>query len=300
METVLGWCVVGSIGSSCKGDDVISCNRIVVQDAETKMITRHYFEIQKEVKETGISDMMERMYQLDFIEARTKFKDFMTKRLDEISYEDKKFLKITEDQVVKVGNHCETALPLRNPEMTLPNNRVMVRKLKSKFHKDEQCFSHYKDFMDKIIERGYARVSDRTPVDGKLWCLPHHGVYHPTKPNKIHVVFGCSAEYAGRSVNKELLVQHDLTNQIIGILIRFRQGRVTFVADIEKMFFQVLFSKEHRSLLSFSWWQEGDLPKKLIDHEMCVHVFCGTSSPSCSNYVLKRTSVDGEDQFGKT
>ena len=32
---------------------------------------------------------------------------------------------------------------------------------------------------------------------------------------------------------------------------------------------------------------------------MCVHVFGGTSSPSCSNYVLKRTSIDGKDQFGK-
>ena len=32
---------------------------------------------------------------------------------------------------------------------------------------------------------------------------------------------------------------------------------------------------------------------------MCVHVFGGTCSPSCTNYVLKRTSIDGEDQFGK-
>ena len=31
---------------------------------------------------------------------------------------------------------------------------------------------------------------------------------------------------------------------------------------------------------------------------MCVHVFGGTSSPSCSNYALKRTSIDGKDQFG--
>ena len=46
-------------------------------------------------------------------------------------------------------------------------------------------------------------------------------------------------------------------------------------------------------------WQDGNLSTKLIDHEMCVHVFGGTSSPSCRNYVLKRTSIDGEDQFGK-
>ena len=265
LETVLGWCVVGPIGRSCKRDDVISCNRIAVQDAGTKQLSRYHFEIQKEVKDTGISDMMQRMYQLDFIEPRTKFKDLMTNRLDEISYEDKKFLKIMEDQVVKVGKHYETPLPLRNPEMTLPNNRVMAEKrahyLKRKFQKDELYFSHYKDFMNEIIEKGYARVSDRTPADGKLWYLPHHGVCHPAKPNKICVVFDCSAEYAGRSINKELLVGPDLTNQIIGILIRFRQGKVAFVADIEKMSFQVLVTKEHRSLLCFCGGKMATCPK---------------------------------------
>ena len=30
-----------------------------------------------------------------------------------------------------------------------------------------------------------------------------------------------------------------------------------------------------------------------------MHVFGRTSSPSCSNYKLKRTSIDGDDQFGK-
>ena len=35
-----------------------------------------------------------------------------------------------------------------------------------------------------------------------------------------------------------------------------------------------------------------------MDHEMCVHVFGGTSSPSSSNYALKRTCIDGKDQFG--
>ena len=31
---------------------------------------------------------------------------------------------------------------------------------------------------------------------------------------------------------------------------------------------------------------------------MCVHVFGGTSSPSGSNHVLKRTSIYGKDHFG--
>ena len=148
LETVLGWCVMGPIGSSCKGDDVVSCNRIAAQDAGTKLISRHHFEIQKEMKDTEISNMIERMYQLDFVEPRTKLKDLMTNRLDELSYEDRKFLKIVADQVVKFGNRYKTTLALRNPEMTLPNKGVMAEKrahyLERKLTKDEQYFSHYK------------------------------------------------------------------------------------------------------------------------------------------------------------
>ena len=112
--------------------------------------------------------------------------------------------------------------------------------------------------MNSISVKGYARVSDITPVDGKLWYLPHHGVYHPAKPNKICFRFDCSAEYAGRSIKKELLIGPDLTNQIVGILIRFKQGKVAFVADIKKMFFQVLVSKEHKSLARWQPVQEVD------------------------------------------
>ena len=156
--------------------------------------------------------------------------------------------------------------------------------------------------------------------------MPHHGVYHPLKPEKIHVVLDCSSEYRERSINKELLARPDLTNQIVRTLIKFRQDKVAFVADTEyfkymfqeylriyisriyikniyfkniSRIFQVYVSNEHRSLLCFLWWQDGDISRQPVDHEMCVHVSGGTSPPSCSNYALKRTAVDGEDQFGK-
>ena len=83
----------------------------------------------------------------------------MTNRLDEIPYEDK-FLKIMEDQMVKVEKHYETSLSMRNLQMMLPNNRVMAGKgahyLKRKFRKNELYFSHYKDFMNEITKKGYA------------------------------------------------------------------------------------------------------------------------------------------------
>ena len=98
-------------------------------------------------------------------------------------------------------------------------------------------------------------------------------MYHPAKPNKIQVGFDCSAEYAGRSINNELMAGPDLTNQIVGTLIRFRQEKIVFVADIEKMFFQVLVSDDHQNLIRFLWWQPGDLGKEPVDHNMCTCVW---------------------------
>ena len=36
-------------------------------------------------------------------------------------------------------------------------------------------------------------------LSGKTWYIPHHGVYHPSKPGKIRVVFDRSAEFQVKS-----------------------------------------------------------------------------------------------------
>ena len=84
--------------------------------------------MQDQLKESGIKKMFERMYQMDFNECSGKVLHVMTQKLEDISYENKKFLKLMDDQTVKVGNHYQTPLPLRNPVMKLPNNRKMVER----------------------------------------------------------------------------------------------------------------------------------------------------------------------------
>ena len=51
--------------------------------------------------------------------------------------------------------------------------------------------------------------------------LSHHGVFHPCQPGKIRVVFDCSAEICGISLNKELLPEPDLTSQLFKVLTKF-------------------------------------------------------------------------------
>ena len=58
-------------------------------------------------------------------------------------------------------------------------------------------------------------------------------MYHPAKLGKIRVVFDCSSEYLGYALNKQLIPGPDLTNQIVGVLIRFREEQVAFIGDTE-------------------------------------------------------------------
>ena len=66
--------------------------------------------------------MLESMYQMDFNESSAKGYDVMNQKLEDISNEAKKLLKLMDDQAVKMGNHYQTPLPLRNLVMKLPNN----------------------------------------------------------------------------------------------------------------------------------------------------------------------------------
>ena len=71
------------------------------------------------------------------------------------------------------------------------------------------------------------------------------------------------------------------------------------MADIGKMYFQIFVAEQHRRLLRFLWWKEGNISEKPIGYEMCVHVFGGVSSGACSNYTLKITAVKKKEKFGE-
>ena len=112
-------------------------------------------------------------------------------------------------------------------------------------------------------------------------------------------MFDLSADCKGRCLNRELLSGPDLTNQIVGVLLRFRKERIAVMGDIEAMFYQVKVPKDQCSFLKFLWWDNSDRDKEIFDYEMTAHVFGGASSPSCSNFALRRTAKDNEQQYGK-
>ena len=97
--------------------------------------------------------------------------------------------------------------------MRFPNNRrlaeIRLVGIKTSMLKDKEFAMHYKGFMEELLFKGYAREPTKSPNEGQVWYLD---IYHPSKPNKIRVVFDCNVEYKSRCLIKESLSGPDLTN----------------------------------------------------------------------------------------
>ena len=65
------------------------------------------------------------------------------------------------------------------------------------------------------------------------------------------------------------------------------------------MFYQVRVPVTQRNFLCFLWWSEGDLNAELVEYRMVVHPFGAVPSPSCSNFALRHTAKENEDEIEK-
>ena len=168
-STILGWCVVQPIVD--EKPDAVSCNQIAVLQAENGSIAKH-FQVQNKCEDIGIKEMLRKIYMSEFQYAISERENSITGKMSEISNEDRRLLKILHTQTMKVGNHYQRPLPLKNPNVKLPNNRKVAERrllyLKKWLMKDDKFHQQYAEFMQEILEKGYARESKSTAQDGRV------------------------------------------------------------------------------------------------------------------------------------
>lgn len=280
VKTALGWVINGPLREpkeiclSTDAQERVSVNRITLQ---------------------GIEELTRQHYNHDFPEKSCDEKM-------EMSQEDLQFMKKVTNSVFNINGHYYINLPVKNDAVALPNNKSLAEQrtlnLRKRFLKNPEFHEEYKAFINDMLKKDYAtEVPDHQcdKNDGRVWYIPHHGVYHPVK-HKLRVVFDCAAPFQGVSINDILLQGPDLTNTLVGVLTRFRQDQVAVTADVEAMYHQVRVPEEDTDLLRFLWWPEGDITKDLKEYKMVVHPFGATSSPSCATFALRQTAEDNQSK----
>jgi len=161
----------------------VTVNRIIVRELES-------------VKEVITPKSLLNLFELDLNEKSS------CNLPEDLGYsqEDRKFMALVSDGIRYSEGHYEIPLPFRHQNVNLPNNPEQAFKRflwqRKKMTQNDQYRSDYIAFINDIIDKGYAQKVPEESVEadpGKVWYIPHHGVYHPKKPEKIKVVFDCRA-----------------------------------------------------------------------------------------------------------
>ncbi|XP_028415653.1 uncharacterized protein LOC114539014 [Dendronephthya gigantea] len=273
VRTPLGWTVFGPIGS--QGDEKVSIN-----------YSRSEYEV--------LEQKLERMYNVEF-------NDLSDDVEENPSFQDRQAQEMMVETTVLKNGHYQVGLPFKHntPHFTnsLPTAERRLSYLKSRMERDENLRKKYSTVMNEYQEEGAARVVPEEELSKlqPLWYLPHHAVWHPRKPGEPRVVFDCASKTEGTSLNDELLRGPENTSTLIGVMLRFRVETVAVTADIKRMFHQVHVIPEHRGVLCFLWWPDGDITKASKTYQMLVHLFGAKSSPSVVGYALRRTAKDNAE-----
>ena len=121
-KTLLGWCIVGTIGET-NFDTAVACNRISVQDKVSNNVASHYFARETEVRDIGIEQILKKIYTAEFNDNDTSR---ASENITKMFIKDRQFLYLIERECSKEENHYKLPLPLRNPGAVFPNNSRMA------------------------------------------------------------------------------------------------------------------------------------------------------------------------------
>ncbi len=280
-RTELGWSIVGS------------SNPHLDRQGNQRFVHRVTV---KEIPTPSTTDVL-KVLESDFNERKYADKDKY------VSQDDVRFIQLLSGNITqRKDGHYEMPLPFKSTEPPLlPDNKklatVRLHHLKKRLKNNERYKEQYKAYMKDMIKKGDAEPAPPATGQQTMWYIPHHGVFHPKKPEKLRVVFDCSAKFRGVSLNDTLLTGPDLINSLLGVLCCFRKEAVAIICDIEKMFHQFYVSPELRNYLRFLWWEDGDLEAEPQEYQMAVHLFGAASSPGCANFGLKYLARQHKEEY---
>jgi len=173
-------------------------------------------------------------------------------------------------------------LPLKpsRPVIGLSLNSA-VRRLKSmekRLQENQNYYEEYRKFMKEYEQLGHMT---EITTDGEnppyTYYIPHHYVLkQESTSTKFRVVFDASASTStGVSLNDTMLVGPTIQDSLMSIVMRFRIHKIAFIADIQKMYRQILMDSNQTDLQRIVW---RDNQSEKIRHYKLLTVTYGTAS----------------------
>ena len=186
---------------------------------------------------------------------------------------------------------------IRDPNV-LQNNYSMAyaRLMSTERRLNKMDCTHAQKYCEQIqdmIDRGVARKLTKEEMlnyEGPVLYLPHHEVHKPeSRSTPLRIVFNSSASYMGSSLNDFLAKGPDCLNNILGVLMRFRQDFVGLIGDIKKMYNSVDISLLDQNCHRFLW-REMDADRTPDHYALTTVTFGDRPGGAIAMIALRKTA----------
>lgn len=191
-------------------------------------------------------------------------------------------------------------IPLKMNPSSLGDSSIRARRqffsLERRLHKNETMKNLYIDFMTEYENMGHMTLdtSDSSEIS---YFLPHHGVINDnSSTTRLRVVFnGSYPSDNGISLNDLQYTGPNIQEDILAILLRFREHNVVVSADVAKMYRMVLIDEAQQCLQKIYW--RTDPNEELKIYKLNTVTYGTRSAAYLAIRCLKQLALEFEDRY---
>jgi len=200
--------------------------------------------------DTSLDDELKKLWELENIGIKSP------------SSNDDEAIKKFERSISYSNGKYTASLPWKDEDVNLPTNRTLAlnrtNSLLNSLRKDEKLLHIYNDLIKEQLKSDFIeKIPDNCEVSpsSKVHYIPHHPVHKDSVTTPVRIVYDCSAKCSkySKSLNDCLHTGPSLVNELAGVLLRFRLGKVACTADIAKAYLMVRLSEDDRNSCRFFW-----------------------------------------------
>ncbi|XP_011251973.2 uncharacterized protein LOC105248729 [Camponotus floridanus] len=165
--------------------------------------------------------------------------------------------------------------------------------LKRRLDTNPDLKSEYSAFLEEYEQlKHMKRVHPPTASHSPAVYLPHHPVIRTTSATtRLRVVFNASSLTTnGTSLNSHLEIGPKLQTEITAILLRWRKHKYVYMADIAKMYRQILVDPRDRDYQRIVWYNQDQ--SDIQDYQLSTVTYGTASAPFLALRVIKQLITD--------
>ncbi|XP_053964104.1 uncharacterized protein LOC128867038 [Anastrepha ludens] len=260
-KTKVGWVVAGAVTnhpllssatlvSSYTTSIATDC---MLSNSRSSLLAANAANTSAPILEPSLDQILEKFWHIEHYPDQTQ---------SNLTIDERECEKYFEDTTKRcpTTNKFIVRLPCKEPPQSLGTSYDIALKrllaIENKLRHNRCLERDYNSFMKEYIALHHM-IHVPFP-DACLNYIPHHAVMKlDSSTTKLRVVFDASCRTSnGKSLNDILRVGPTIQDDLVSILIRFRQHSFVLMADITKMYRQIIVDKEDTNLQCILWRDE--------------------------------------------